>query len=308
MQFPTRQEDYSLFKEISSGSWKHYPAIVTETNVKVSVEIYDTSTDHPDWDMFNNHIRNLRMMKHENIVNIYTCFPVYDTLWIVKPLMEAGSCVNIMERIWPHGFTDEILIATILKATLNALVYMHNLPKTHQGVKAGNILINNAGEIKLSDSRVADETDPEKNHQFHWMAPEVCSSESHCVKADIWSLGITAMEIAFGRTPYSNFVTTKVLLLTMYVDPPTIDIYEDADHQISKEFNNVIKACLVKDPMVRISARDLLRMNFFKKAKTSNYVIENLINVLKRDAHQELFQSKVNVTHANDLNYASKRA
>ncbi len=70
-------------------------------------------------------------------------------------------------------------------------------------------------------------------------------------KADIWSFGITAMELGYGRAPYSQFQPMKVLLLTLQEEPPTCEIYKDNSYKFSKHYHSLIAKCLRKDPTKR---------------------------------------------------------
>jgi len=81
------------------------------------------------------------------------------------------------------------------------------------------------------------------------MAPEVMEQAAgYDGKADIWSFGITAMELAYGRAPYATYQPMKVLLLTLKEEPPTIDIYNDNSYKFSKGFVSLLSKCLRKNP------------------------------------------------------------
>jgi len=98
-----------------------------------------------------------------------------------------------------------------------------------------------------------------------WLAPEVIESsgvvasgseaqvneDGYDAKADIWSFGITAMELAYGRAPYARFQPMKVLLYTLERPPPTCEIFQDNSYHFSKSFHSMIEKCLVKDPHKR---------------------------------------------------------
>jgi len=301
--YPTSPEGYTVYEKIGRGAFaKVYAAKVkSRKGEEVAIKVLDVSADDPNWEVLIAEISILRELRHENVIDVYTSFSNSDTLWIVTPLMGPGSCADIMKTKYQKGFEDEIIVSTILHAALSALVYMHGLSKVHRDVKAGNILISSKGEIKLADFGVSrtmlDGGQIGECRTFTgspcWMAPEVMEqSDGYDAKADIWSFGITAMELAFGRAPYSNFKPMKIILLTLQEDPPTIDIYEDSSRKISKDFKKIITTCLKKNPKERPNSEELLKKRFFNKSKGQEYIVEKLIKNLDK---KDLFKTKVDL-------------
>ncbi|KAI3455717.1 hypothetical protein Pfo_012380 [Paulownia fortunei] len=153
---------------------------------------------------------------------------------------------------------------------------------------AGNILIDSNGTVKLADFGVAacmfDTGDRQRSRNTFvgtpcWMAPEVMQQlHGYDFKADIWSFGITALELAHGHAPFSKYPPMKVLLMTLQNAPPGLD-YE-RDKRFSKSFKEMVAACLVKDPKKRPSAEKLLKHPFFKNARSNDYLSRTILDDL----------------------------
>ncbi|XP_060192299.1 cold-responsive protein kinase 1-like isoform X3 [Lycium barbarum] len=134
------------------------------------------------------------------------------------------------------------------------------------------------------------------------MAPEVMEQlHGYDFKADIWSFGITALELVHGHAPFSKYPPMKVLLMALQNAPPGLD-YE-RDKKFSKSFKKMIASCLVKDPSKQPSAKKLLKHPFFKQARSNDYIARTLLEglpalgdrmkALKRKEEDMLAQKKI---------------
>jgi len=230
-------------------------------------------------------------LRHENVVPCLEAFVVGSELWLVMPLLAGGSCADIMRRHpeFKNGFKDDALLATIMQDVLSGLAYFHKDGRIHRDIKAGNILLSAQGVAKLSDFGVSGALIENGYKRMGrktftgtpcWMAPEVMESKGHNHKADIWSLGITALELGFGKPPYANQRPMKIIMNITEKAPPTVDSYNKEERQqdvLSKDFHKFVKACLKRDPTKRPKAKDLMKDNFIKKAKTHMYVCNRVL-------------------------------
>lgn len=195
--------------------------------------------------------------------------------------MDCGSMGGILKYLHPNGFQDENMIASILKEVLQALMYFHDHNQIHRDVKASNILLSRDGRICLGDFGVSSKLAIGKNARTFtgspcWMAPEVIDSNKNIgydFKADIWSFGITAIELAKGSPPYIEYPPMKIILLVKNSDPPQLGKDEDFD----SSFKEIVNLCLQKDPTKRPTAEFLLKKKYFNKAKGTEYILNHLV-------------------------------
>ncbi|KAK6155196.1 hypothetical protein DH2020_009444 [Rehmannia glutinosa] len=287
-KFPLTAKDYKLYEEVGEGvSATVYRALCVPLNENVAIKVLDLEKCNNDLDGIRREVQTMILIDHPNVLRAHCSFTTGHNLWVVMPYMAAGSCLHIMKSSYPEGF-EEPVIATLLREVLKALVYLHAHGHIHRDVKAGNILIDSNGTVKLGDFGVAagmfDTGDRQRSRNTFvgtpcWMAPEVMQQlHGYDFKADIWSFGITALELAHGHAPFSKYPPMKVLLMTLQNAPPGLD-YE-RDKRFSKSFKDVVAACLVKDPKKRPSSEKLLKHPFFKNARSSDYLSRTILDGL----------------------------
>ncbi|PKA49414.1 Mitogen-activated protein kinase kinase kinase ANP1 [Apostasia shenzhenica] len=287
-KYPIRAEDYELYETIGQGaSAVVHRALCIPFNEIVAVKIIDFERQGSDMGKISREAQTMILIDHPNVLRAHCSFVHDHNLWVIMPFMGGGSCLHIMKSAFPDGF-EEMVIATILKEVLKGLEYLHRQGHIHRDVKAGNILVDAKGGIKLGDFGVSaclfDSGDRQRTRNTLagtpcWMAPEVLEQlYGYDFKADIWSFGITALELAHGHAPFSKYPPSKVLLLTLQYAPPGLD-YE-SDKKFSKNFKHMIASCLVKDPTKRPTARKLLKHAFFRQARSLDYITKKLLEGL----------------------------
>uniref|UniRef100_A0A1J3IRX5 Serine/threonine-protein kinase fray2 n=1 Tax=Noccaea caerulescens TaxID=107243 RepID=A0A1J3IRX5_NOCCA len=282
--FSLNQKDYKLMEEVGHGaSAVVYRAIYLPTNQVVAVKCLDLDRCNSNLDDIRRESQTMSLIDHPNVIKSFCSFSVDHSLWVVMPFMAQGSCLHLMKTAYSDGF-EESAICCVLKETLKALDYLHKQGHIHRDVKAGNILLDDNGEIKLGDFGVSaclfDNGDRQRARNTFvgtpcWMAPEVLQPGSgYNSKADIWSFGITALELAHGHAPFSKYPPMKVLLMTIQNAPPGLDY--DRDKKFSKSFKEMVALCLVKDQTKRPTAEKLLKHSFFKNAKPPEICVKKL--------------------------------
>ncbi|CAF1045032.1 unnamed protein product [Adineta ricciae] len=243
-------------------------------------------------------VKEISIMKQCDSPYIVKYFGSYfkeSDLWIVMEYCGAGSVSDILKL---RGKTlNEQEIAVILKYTLKGLEYLHMCSKIHRDIKAGNILLTNDGNAKLADFGVAGQltdTMAKRNTMIgtpFWMAPEVIQEIGHGVLADIWSLGITTIEIAEGKPPYSDIHPMRAIFMIPSRPPPT---FKDMSRW-TPALNDFVSKCLVKNPDARSTATELIKHEFIRNAKDIS-ILRHMIDEVREIQERHRSTLPVNST------------
>lgn len=291
-EYPADASAYDLLEDCGRGvSATVHRALCKPFDEIVAIKKLNLESLNCNLEEIIHEAQTMKSYNHPAVLSLHTSFVHNQDLWMVMPFMTGGSILHIMKYKFPEGL-DEVAIATIMREVLRALEYVHKNGGIHRDVKAGNILVQKTGAVKLGDFGVA--ATIERGGSWGndkvcrttfvgtpcWMAPEVMEqTQGYNASADIWSFGITMLELANGHAPFAKFPPMKVLLMTLQNPPPQLDDKVGKKH-FSKNMRDVVTRCLQKDPSRRPTATQLLEHRFFKQARDEEYLQMHLVDDL----------------------------
>ncbi|XP_071302452.1 STE20-like serine/threonine-protein kinase isoform X1 [Agelaius tricolor] len=289
------EEFWEIIGELGDGAFgKVFKAQNKETKVLAAAKVIDTKSEE-ELEDYMVEIDILASCDHANIVKLLDAFYYENNLWILIEFCAGGAVDAVMLEL--ERPLTEPQIKVVCRQTLEALNYLHENKIIHRDLKAGNILFTLDGDIKLADFGVSAKNTRtiQRRDSFigtpYWMAPEVVMCETskdrpYDYKADIWSLGITLIEMAQIEPPHHELNPMRVLLKIAKSDPPTLA----QPSKWSSDFKDFLKKCLEKNVDARWSASQLLQHPFV--TVTSNKPIRELIAEAKAEVTEEVEDGK----------------
>lgn len=278
-------------REIGHGSFGavyYARCLVTKEIVAIKKMSYLGKQTVEKWQDILKEIRFLRQLNHPNTIEYKGCYLRDHTAWLVMEYC-LGSASDIIEVHKRPLKEDEI--AAICEGVLRGLHYLHSLGRIHRDVKAGNILLTENGTVKLADFGSASIKCPANSFVGtpYWMAPEVIlamDEGQYDGKVDVWSLGITCIELAERKPPYFNMNAMSALYHIAQNDTPTLNSPDWSD-----VFRHFVEVCLTKSPTERPASGKLLSHQFVTRTRSPQV----LIDLIQR--------TKAAVRELDNLNY-----
>lgn len=212
----------------------------------------------------------------------------------------GGRSISDITKALDHGL-QEFQIAIICRESLKGLKYLHKMYKIHRDIKGGNILLTDKGQVKLADFGVSAKLIGtfSKRNTFvgtpYWMAPEVILEEPYDGRADIYSLGITAIEMAEMYPPNSDVHPMRVLIMVQKNATPRLKQRD----KWSPEFHDFLQKCFIRDPKTRPTAEMLLKHPFVANCKPKSLLAE-LVQEAKKSIEKRKAALKINNTALSD--------
>ncbi|KAL3638438.1 hypothetical protein CASFOL_017809 [Castilleja foliolosa] len=244
---------FSNLELIGRGSFGDvYKGFDKELNKDVAIKVIDLEESEDEIEDIQKEIAVLQECRSPYITDYYGSFLHQTKLWIIMEYMAGGSVADLIQ---PNQPLDEVSIACILRDLLQAVDYLHNEGKIHRDIKAANILLTENGDVKVADFGVS---------------AQLTRTISRRKKADIWSLGITVIEMGKGEPSLADLHPMRVLFIIPRENPPQLD------EHFSRPMKDFVLLCLKKNPAERPSAKELLKHRFIRNARKSPRLVEKI--------------------------------
>uniref|UniRef100_A0A6Q2YC46 non-specific serine/threonine protein kinase n=1 Tax=Esox lucius TaxID=8010 RepID=A0A6Q2YC46_ESOLU len=277
---------FSDLREIGHGSFGavYFARDVRSTEVVAIKKMsYSGKQSNEKWQDIIKEVKFLQRIQHPNSIEYKGCYLREHTAWLVMEYC-LGSASDVLEV--HKKPLQEMEIAAITHGALQGLAYLHSHNMIHRDIKAGNILLTEPGQVKLADFGSASIASPANSFVGtpYWMAPEVIlamDEGQYDGKVDVWSLGITCVELAERKPPLFNMNAMSALYHIAQNESPTLQSSEWTEY-----FRNFVDSCLQKIPQDRPHSDDLLNHVFVQRERPDTVLMDLILRT--KDAVREL--------------------
>ena len=316
LSLPNPEDLFTLLYKIGTGGFGEvYKAMHNTTYQIFAIKIIDYTKDCANKNniCFNYHSIQqetsvMRLVSNNDYIvkyygSYYSCKS--NTIWLILEYCSCGSAVDLMLSM--DRTLSEVEVATIMEMVLKGLVNIHKINLIHRDIKGSNILLSEDGYAKLGDFGVGIKlTDEEyrtsKKGSPYWMSPQVVSNEKYDTKTDIWSLGITCVELVEGEPPNGSVKPREVMEKIRTAPPRVEEIIDENEH--TDEFIDFVGLCLQIDPSKRPTAEQLLNHSFITTLSQGREYLKNLIS--KHIDDIKVYRDELNNKEDNEENKSNK--